>query len=473
MATLHQAPIARVAVHQGRTVELRAGAWIARPWACVAVLLLVDLVALTIGAATSILTWAHFGASFSPAFYLRLWPVLLLFPIAYAASGLYPGFGRNPADELRKLCVATSVVCAALAVTVFLLKDAATYSRGVFLIAWGQTLFLVPLLRTLARSGCSHRPWWGFPVVIVGVRRVAARIADTLESQPELGFKPVAIVDKPEFAIPWARDRHVRHVILAMEEAPHETMAGFFDYCSELFSNVTVIPDLKGFSSLWVEARDMRGMLGLEVQQRLLLPSARWLKRALDVCFVVGLGVVALPLSVLIAALVKFSSPGPVFYGQRRYGKRGEPFIAWKFRSMVADADQALEQCLASDSSLREEWLSTQKLKRDPRITRLGRILRRTSLDELPQLWNIMLGQMSVVGPRPIPEISRYGDGFALYQKVTPGLTGLWQVSGRNNIPYEQRVNLDLYYVRNWSIWLDLYILARTVKAVVLGDGAC
>ena len=184
--------------------------------------------------------------------------------------------------------------------------------------------------------------------------------------------------------------------------------------------------------------------------------------------------VVAVPLIVAIAGLIKLTSPGPAFFGQRRYGRKGEPFMAWKFRSMATDASQALEQCLAADPALREEWRKTHKLRNDPRVTRIGRFLRRTSLDELPQLWNILRGQMSFVGPRPIvaEEIARYGGSYSVYKKVTPGLTGLWQVSGRNNTSYEQRVDLDLYYVRNWSLWLDLHVLARTVKVVVLGDGA-
>jgi lipopolysaccharide/colanic/teichoic acid biosynthesis glycosyltransferase len=178
---------------------------------------------------------------------------------------------------------------------------------------------------------------------------------------------------------------------------------------------------------------------------------------------------------VLIASLIKLTSPGAAFFGQRRYGRKGQPFIAWKFRSMAADASRVLEQCLASDPTLREEWRRSHKLRNDPRMTRIGRFLRRTSLDELPQFWNILLGQMSFVGPRPIvgEEISRYGESYSLYTKVTPGLTGLWQISGRNNTTYERRVSLDLYYVRNWSPWLDLYILARTAAAVLLARGAC
>ncbi len=451
----------------------------ARPWLAGAVLALGDLAALSLAAAVSAFVWRHVDGRLTPEVYVHLWPVLLLFPLAYAASGLYPGFGRNPVDELRKLCAATSVVYPALAVSIFLLKDAATYSRAVFLLAWAQTLILTPLFRALTRSVCSRKPWWGHPVVIVGAPSVAAGIAATLERQPGLGLKPVAVFSvasfvDPALAVSLARRPQVRHVILGMAETPRHVALSFFNHCSDLFTNVIVVPDLAGFSSLWVEARDLSGILGLEVHQRLLLPGSRIVKRSLDLAFVLAGGVAALPLVAIVAALIKLTSPGPVFYGQRRYGRGGGPFIAWKFRSMVANASQVLEEHLQSDPSLREEWTLTQKLKRDPRITRFGRLLRHTSLDELPQLWNILIGEMSLVGPRPIiaSEIARYGRDFALYKKVRPGLTGMWQVSGRNLLSYEQRIGFDLYYVRNWSIWLDLHILARTVKTVLRGDGA-
>ena len=475
MATLHPTSLTEISLQPDRGIDLRADISAARPRTCVAILLLADLAALSAGAVLSVLVWRHFGIDFRTEFYVRLWPVLLLFPVAYAASGQYPGFGRNPADELRKLCIATSVVYAAFAVTIFLLKDAATYSRGTFLLAWTNTLILVPMFRTLIRSVCSRRPWWGHPVLIVGARRIGMAIAATLESQPELGFKPVATFEEPQLAVSVARDHRIRHVILAMAEIPRETVRAFFEKCSDSFSDVIVIPDLAGCSSLWAEPRDLSGMFGLEIQQKLLVPGARLFKRAIDISLVFVFGVMALPLIILIAILIKLTSPGPAFFGQRRYGRKGEPFIAWKFRSMAVDASQVLEEYLSSNPTLREEWRRSQKLRNDPRITCIGRFLRRTSLDELPQFWNILRGQMSFVGPRPIvgEEIFRYGESYSLYTKVTPGLTGLWQVSGRNNTSYEQRVSLDLYYVRNWSPWLDLYILTRTAAAVLRARGAC
>jgi len=476
MSLLQLSSIARVAelnqVPTSRTESISRNA--ARPWLCGALLLLGDLAAVAFGAVVSILIWPRFSTGLSSELYLRLWPVLTLFPLAYGAAGLYPSFGRNAAEELRRVTMATCMVYPALAVTMFLLKDAPTYSRGVFVMVWMQTLVLVPLLRSVVRSACARKPWWGYPVVVVGASDAAAALAGSLARQPELGLKAVAVVDDPELAAPLAVDAGIRHVIFALAGVPQRTAREFFDRCSELFPNIIVIPEVAGLSSLWVEARDLNGVLGLGVQQRLLMPCPCVIKRALDLALVIVFGTLFFPLIALIALAIKITSAGPVFYRQTRCGRGGGPFVAWKFRSMYANASELLGQCLDSDPSLREEWRRCRKLRQDPRITPLGRLLRRSSLDELPQLWNIVLGQMSFVGPRPIvaEEISRYGDGFALYAKVAPGLSGMWQVSGRNNLSYEQRVTLDLYYVRNWSVWLDLHILARTIRVVVLGDGA-
>jgi len=202
--------------------------------------------------------------------------------------------------------------------------------------------------------------------------------------------------------------------------------------------------------------------LAVAVENLSAIPVSRRFKRAVDLCFVVSVGIPLLPLFAIIALAIKLTSRGPVFYAQTRHGIGGRTFRAWKFRSMIVHADEILPTHLRADPALAEEWRSRHKLRRDPRITGLGRFLRRTSLDELPQFWNILVGEMSLVGPRPIvaEEISRYGEAYSLYQGVLPGLTGLWQVSGRNLLSYQERVALDLY------------ILARTVTAVLFARGA-
>ena len=196
----------------------------------------------------------------------------------------------------------------------------------------------------------------------------------------------------------------------------------------------------------------------------------RLIKRAGDISFALAVLALGSPLLLLLALLVKLSSQGSVFYCQRRIGRGYRGFGCLKFRTMRKDADRVLAQVLASDPELRAEFERDFKLKRDPRITPIGKFLRRSSLDELPQFINVLKGEMSVVGPRPIvwDELERYGRNMDQVLSVRPGLTGLWQVSGRNNLPYETRVKLDLYYARNRSFWLDLGIILRTIGVVLL-----
>lgn len=225
---------------------------------------------------------------------------------------------------------------------------------------------------------------------------------------------------------------------------------------------------------LWGRTSDRDGYAELEMQNRLLVPSSAYCKRAMDLCVIALALPFLLPLFLFLSIMVKSSSPGPIFYSQRRLGRGARFFNAWKFRTMVVNADAALAQYLRDNPELQEEWERDHKLKRDPRVTTIGRFLRKTSLDELPQLWNVVRGEMSLVGPRPIvsDEISKYGSVFEVYKRVRPGITGMWQISGRNNTTYDERLKFDRYYVRNWSPWLDAFILFRTVKTVILREGA-
>jgi undecaprenyl-phosphate galactose phosphotransferase len=196
-------------------------------------------------------------------------------------------------------------------------------------------------------------------------------------------------------------------------------------------------------------------------------------KRVLDVVGVIALGLIFAPLMLVIALLLSRHG-GSVFYRHRRIGQGGAAFECLKFRTMVPDADRVLREVLERDPALKAEWVRDRKLKEDPRVTAVGRLLRRTSLDELPQLWNVLRGEMSLVGPRPVvrEELLRYGRSVGIYLAARPGITGLWQVTGRNDTDYHRRVQLDTYYVRNQSLLLDLYILLRTPRVVLGGTGA-
>lgn len=473
MSTLQQTPIPELVASASWRASGRAGVHrLSHPWVSAAIFAAGDLAALSLAAGASVLIWSCVDARLAPETYVHLWPVLLTFLIAYAASGLYPGFGRNVADELHRLSVATSLVYPALAVTAFLLKDAASFSRAVFLLAWAQSLAIVPLVRALLRRSLERRSWWGDAVVIVGAADAANAVALSLAERPELGLRPVLVLDDPRHALAASRSLGIRHGILV--GTPGGELARGYGELSRVFRRVTIVPELHGLSSLWVEARDLGGVIGLEFRQRLLMPGARAVKRAVDLCLILGTAALALPFVLLIAAAIKLTSAGPVFYRQSRYGRNGATFTAWKFRSMVRNASDVLARHLETNPALRREWERDHKLRRDPRVTAVGRFLRRTSLDELPQIWNVLLGEMSVVGPRPIvaDEIPLYGEAYDLFTQVRPGITGLWQVSGRNDLTYEKRVYLDTYYIRNWSPWLDLYILARTVAAVATARGA-
>ncbi|HNA20830.1 MAG TPA: sugar transferase, partial [Agitococcus sp.] len=179
------------------------------------------------------------------------------------------------------------------------------------------------------------------------------------------------------------------------------------------------------------------------------------------------------PLFVYLFYKVK-QTDGDAFFGHQRIGANGNPFPCYKFRTMVKNSAEVLDELLKNDAQAKAEWEAEFKLKNDPRITQIGHVLRRTSLDELPQLWNVLRGEMSLVGPRPVvqAELIKYGDDVDYYLHVKPGMTGLWQVSGRNDVDYETRVALDAWYVRNWSLWNDLVILLKTVKVVLARDGA-
>ncbi|TVP65149.1 MAG: undecaprenyl-phosphate galactose phosphotransferase WbaP [Leptolyngbya sp. LCM1.Bin17] len=461
-----------------------------RPLPMVILLAVSDALALGLAGAISVYLRLAFDGQYAPALYGQLWPILGVFLLAYAVAGLYPAVGVSPVDELRRICLSTTFTYLVLGAGLFLTREGETYSRGVFLMAWLLSLVAVLLGRLLVRQLWARQGWWGYPVLVLGAGQTGKLVIQSLHHQPGFGLKPVAVLDDdatkrgdlggvpvlgPLSAAPMiARRLEISYAIVAMPGLQRERLLQILAQYGHRFPHLLMIPDLFGVASLWVSPKDLGGMLGLEIRQQLLLPGPRMAKALLDLVLTVVVGLGLLPVLAAIALLVRLDSPGPIFYGHRRLGRDGRTFVAWKFRTMVNNADQVLEAYLMANPELRSQWERDHKLRYDPRITRLGRWLRHSSLDELPQLWNVLRGEMSLVGPRPIvrDEIVRYADKYDLYTKVLPGVTGLWQVSGRNNVSYQERVNLDAYYVRNWSVWLDIYILLRTIWVVMVGDGA-
>jgi Undecaprenyl-phosphate galactose phosphotransferase WbaP len=460
-----------------------------RPRLSASVILIADLVTLTACIMATVFLRQVFNGDYELSLYWRLWPLLGLFALVYAMFGLYPGLGTSTIAEVRKLSSATTVVFLVISALSFVLRDANEYSRLVFLLGWLVSLFLVPAARSLTRNFFGRKSWWGYPVVVFGTGAMADKIVRKLLDNPTFGLRPAAVFDHAGLGGTTIQGVPVLHgfdraaliasrlgisrAIIAAPSAHISQVLKLIESHANVFSHVIIVPDLIGLSSLGIETRDVCRMLGLELRRSLLLPGPRLMKRVTDLVLALAIGTVCLPLFALIAALIKLDSRGPVFYAHRRLGHR-TPFDVWKFRTMATDGARILAQYFQNHPEQLDEWRQVQKLRDDPRLTRAGRILRKTSLDELPQLWNVIRGEMSLVGPRPIvaDEVARYGDSFELYRQVPPGLTGLWQVSGRNNTSYEERVELDTYYVRNWSPWMDAYLLVRTITVVLRRQGA-
>jgi Undecaprenyl-phosphate galactose phosphotransferase WbaP len=463
---------------------------VTHPWLCRGLLVAADLAALVLVGVCAVAIKLSQDPTLPVELYLRLWPMYAAFPLAFAMLRLYSPVAVGPAEELRRIAAGCSLVYLSGAAASFLSKLGPTFSREIFLVAWGASIVAVPLARAALRAVACRRSWWGTPVLVLGAGMTGHAVVKSLVTFPHYGLKPVAMLDDDpnkegeflgvpiinglDLAADIARDLRIDHAILAMPGAPVERLRALESRNQDAFPHLIVIPNLCGFASLWVTARDLGGILGLEVRRSLLLRGPRTLKRTLDILLCVVGGLLILPLVGLIALAILVESRGPVFYAQERVGRGGLPFRAWKFRSMVRDAEHVLADYLERHPELRAEWERDHKLRDDPRVTRVGRLLRRTSLDELAQVWNVLRGEMSLIGPRPIvrAEVERYADMIEMYVRVRPGISGLWQVSGRSDTTYAERVALDSYYVRNWSVWLDLYILAKTVRVVLLGRGA-
>ena len=373
----------------------------------------------------------------------------------------------------------------------FLTQTGLRFSRSIIVGGWLITLALIPIARYVIRRMITNVGISGPEAVMLGAGSTARIFVDGMKEQmpPSLSLKAifdddvvrigteikgVRVIGPIDQATDWARSRGIDTVVIAMPGISRQRLIPIIEEQSKAFPWIIIVPDLFGLSVANVDAIELQSVLALKLRKNLLVRSSRVLKRLLDMTLVIVGSVVVLPLAGVIMLAILIESGRPVLFKHERIGRGGIPFVAWKFRSMIHVSAQAIEEYLALHPEIRDEWDDKQKLQNDPRLTKVGRVLRRLSFDELPQVWNIVKGEMSLVGPRPIikEEISKYGDSFDLYTQVRPGLTGLWQVSGRSNLPYKDRVWLDAHYVRNWSIWLDLIILVRSVWVVIAGIGA-
>jgi Undecaprenyl-phosphate galactose phosphotransferase WbaP len=405
--------------------------------------------------------------------------------------GLYPGYGLGQVEELRRQVFALLTTLAITTVFAFAANTDDSLSR-ILLFAWTlELLILAPIARYCAKLALTKVKLWGKPVLVLGASETGARVLEDLQREWQLGFRPIAVFDNRSApsvgslngvpyggtladAVALGREHRVDTVIFAMPHTRREQLVKFVDLAKLNFKHVVIIPNLAGITNSAVMARDLAGTFGVEIKYNLLDPWSQRLKRVVDVSATVLGGLFILPLIAVLALLVRLESRGPIFYKDWRMGRDGELFSCVKFRTMVPDAEDRLQMLLAENEEAREEYLMYHKLRDDPRVTRVGRFLRKTSLDELPQLWNVLRGEMSLVGPRPY--LPRESNDIGVTQgeilRVTPGITGPWQVTGRGHASFTERVEMDVSYVSDWSVWLDLVLLFRTVGSLLLSRGA-
>ncbi|MFC4427052.1 exopolysaccharide biosynthesis polyprenyl glycosylphosphotransferase [Deinococcus navajonensis] len=397
---------------------------------------------------------------------------------------LLPSWGLGVVEEVRRIIGLVALVFAVTVLAIVLVGQGGDFSRLVLVLGALIACPLVLLSRYVIRHLLMRAGLWGVPTVVYGAHE---GVLAALQTTPGLGYLPVGVFDDA------ARGRvlgvpvlgHLQEVeldepvapvaIVALPQLQREEFTLLLEGTLRSYRKVVVVSAMADLPSLWAMSVDMGGILGLELTRNLLDPTARVLKRAFDLTSVLTTALLWVPLCLLLAAgLWLETRTSPLFF-QERIGEDGRRFFTWKFRTMVPNAEQVLQRHLAENDALRAEWETHFKLRVDPRITPLGRLLRKTSLDELPQLANVLRGEMSLVGPRPLPayhESQLLARTRQIRAQVQPGMTGLWQVSGRSSAGNEGMERWDPYYVRNWSLWLDLVILARTLKVVLLGSGA-
>lgn len=416
----------------------------------------------------AVVVWAYRASGlgyyeFGASFYLTLWPAVLAYVVMNALFRLYHGNVFHPAapvdpiDELRRLVGSSAILhLSVLAALALMYKTTEQYSRAVIVISGFLTALLAQPARDLFRILAKRLGFAQIPVVVIGGGENVARIKRFLQRDAYTGFE-----ERP--------DADMAVVCCGMDRFKSEVPDLFACY-----THIEFLPEATAFPTYGAQAISFDGIGGIEMVNQRRMKVLRMEKSLLDIVLAAVAFVLLLPFFVVIPVLVKLTSKGPVFYRQKRLGKNGRQIYVWKFRSMYVDADDRLKLILDSDPLKKAEWEANFKLSQDPRITPFGRFLRKTSIDEFPQLFNVFTGDMALVGPRPIVEneIPHYGDSYSVFSSVKPGITGLWQASGRSDTGYARRVALDVHYVMNWSPWMDIWILFRTVYAVVFMRGA-
>ena len=465
----------------------------------------------------------HWAGESVPAWFVL--GVVAMTLLLQHSQSLYPACGTTYSIEFRRVLKSCFLVCAGTAIGLLFAAHSSALPWTCWIVLCITLTLLLSIIRPIVRRLLATSTWWTQPVLVIGSGERAARLFERLQQTRNEGLRPVGIVfdqlthwtsslksgnsirSTSHAQNQWQNSAMARAIvdragsdqklhigpISALEEilgdakacrvvvadANRQDMRSFQSFHG--IPHVTVPVQWDHYPTESVRIVEADGQIEMHCRTNLTCPHALLAKRWMDLLLVVSTSPIWVPVILLIGLMIRVFDPGPVFYRQMRVGRYRQPFLAIKFRSMVCDADQKLAAYLDAHPELRAEWAGTHKLKNDPRITRLGAFLRKTSLDELPQLLNVLVGEMSLVGPRPIIDcgdydreyIEQHPKVFRMYQMVRPGITGLWQVSGRNGTSYQQRIHFDRIYLHNWTLGMDIFILWRTIKTAIFREGAC
>lgn len=395
-------------------------------------------------------------------------------------------------DRVRNLFKAVSF---SVMLTVFLMyaaNVAGDVSRLFILGSWIFTFVMILLGRYVLERILIAKGILKIPVIIIGAGRTAELVLQSFERHPIMHYEIVGFIDdNPVCKNLIAKypllggfcdideiveQTKVQHVIVCAPGLSSSRLISLVNRLELSIKNVSFVPELIGLpvANVSVQGLMEENMLLVNVQNNLARPYYRFIKRVFDILLIVGSCWISIPIMMIIGGIVWLNDPGPIFFSHIRIGRNGKTFKYYKFRTMVVNAKTKLREYLAANPEAQKEWEESYKLKNDPRITKVGHFLRKSSLDELPQLFNVLKGEMSLVGPRPIirTEIRKYGDYIQDFYLVRPGITGVWQVSGRSDTTYDERVRMDSWYVHNWSVWIDIVYLVKTILVVIKSKGA-
>lgn len=395
-------------------------------------------------------------------------------------------------EEFKVLIKSATIASSIIMIFIFITRKQLQFSRTVVVLAWLLSLFLFPLFRYFLKIILVKANLWKQKLIIIGVHTISLDILRSIKKDKTMGYEVIGFIDNdPEKKGKKFGDTKViglftdlediskvyksKDIMITTPHMPRRNLKEFLSRCESISDSMWLVPRTGDFITEGVKIEVIGDVLTLYVKKNLAKPWNIFIKGFYEELLTLVIVILLIPIFVLITMAIKLDSKGPIIFKQKRLGRRRKMFSVIKFRSMYVNSEKILEEYLNKDQKAKAEWRKYKKLRSyDPRVTKVGKFIRKYSLDELPQLFNVLQGKMSLVGPRPylLDELEGKDLFIETITKTKPGITGLWQISGRSELLFEERLALDEHYIRNWSLWLDIIILLKSIKVVFSPKGA-